>query len=533
MLKIIKIILFLIFLAGFAYGQVYINSMKPVLHQDGEAGETLGMGAIGLGDINGDKYPDFAVGAQGVNKLYIYFGGPGIFDGRPDLKLEGGTDVFFADMNGDGIKDIISQKRGYSNAIDTFFIYPGKKGPGLLIDTIPSIILTGKNYDFEFGNLKAVGDINGDGFMDLVVVKTNYLDRSTGITGIILYFWMGKKNLTKDPDYYILVKQSILTGNSKISISDVNGDGIDDLILGYDYQNYSIPIVYGLIDIYYGKKNFSFNPDRPDQHIDSRNIGMDGINFTWTSLIDINSDGISDMICQKNRDTICIFYGSKDTFRSKEDKILISYDPGNVILFPTIFKIGDINKDGYKDYAILCKKPGLYGIVFYLGGPKGISKDPIAVAYKDCDGGLWGKWTTDIGDVNGDGYDEVLTTSPTDCITFPLEWGYFSIMTGWSDFKLEIKNQNEQVKSNFKMEQNYPNPFNPTTNIVYTIPENSKVKLIVYNALGQEVETLINKEQTAGKYVIVWNPKNIASGVYYYRLTVNNHSEIRKLIFMK
>jgi parallel beta-helix repeat protein len=80
---------------------------------------------------------------------------------------------------------------------------------------------------------------------------------------------------------------------------------------------------------------------------------------------------------------------------------------------------------------------------------------------------------------------------------------------------------------------NYPNPFNPSTNIVYTIPENSKVKLIVYNALGQEVETLVNKEQTAGKYVIVWNPKNIASGVYYYRLTVNNHSKIRKLIFMK
>ena len=108
--------------------------------------------------------------------------------------------------------------------------------------------------------------------------------------------------------------------------------------------------------------------------------------------------------------------------------------------------------------------------------------------------------------------------------------------------KLDNNANNNSNKNNEEKEEsisekialgNYPNPFNPSTKILYTIPENSKVKLVIYNALGQEVETLVNKEQTAGKYEVTWNPKNIASGVYYYRLSVNNHSEIKKLIFMK
>jgi hypothetical protein len=59
------------------------------------------------------------------------------------------------------------------------------------------------------------------------------------------------------------------------------------------------------------------------------------------------------------------------------------------------------------------------------------------------------------------------------------------------------------------------------------------VKLIIYNALGQEVEQLVNKEQLPGKYEVEWIPKNISSGIYYYRLSANNRILIKKLIYMK
>jgi hypothetical protein len=92
-----------------------------------------------------------------------------------------------------------------------------------------------------------------------------------------------------------------------------------------------------------------------------------------------------------------------------------------------------------------------------------------------------------------------------------------------------LQNNNNQNLS----VQNYPNPFNPSTKISYSIPDNSIVKLVIYNSMGQEVETLVNKFQAQGKYEIEWIPKNLASGIYYYKLSVNDHSEIKKLIFIK
>ncbi|MFI5251942.1 MAG: T9SS type A sorting domain-containing protein [Bacteroidota bacterium] len=71
----------------------------------------------------------------------------------------------------------------------------------------------------------------------------------------------------------------------------------------------------------------------------------------------------------------------------------------------------------------------------------------------------------------------------------------------------------------FKLSQNYPNPFNPTTTIDFTLPQQARVTLKVYNTLGQEVATLINNEERpAGNQAIVFNSANYASGVYYYRI---------------
>ena len=81
--------------------------------------------------------------------------------------------------------------------------------------------------------------------------------------------------------------------------------------------------------------------------------------------------------------------------------------------------------------------------------------------------------------------------------------------------------------------QNYPNPFNPVTKIKYQLSESAKVKLRVFNALGEDVKTLINEEQQAGTYEIEFNGNGLPSGVYYNQLTAGNYVQIRKMILLK
>jgi len=87
--------------------------------------------------------------------------------------------------------------------------------------------------------------------------------------------------------------------------------------------------------------------------------------------------------------------------------------------------------------------------------------------------------------------------------------------------------------SSFYLSQNYPNPFNPSTTIKYSIPENGFVKLAVYNMLGEEVATIVNTTQKAGRYEVNFNASKLSSGVYVYRIEASNVTASRKLILMK
>ncbi|MGV8018236.1 MAG: YCF48-related protein [Ignavibacteria bacterium] len=91
-----------------------------------------------------------------------------------------------------------------------------------------------------------------------------------------------------------------------------------------------------------------------------------------------------------------------------------------------------------------------------------------------------------------------------------------------------------EVPSSFTLYQNYPNPFNPETRIRYSLPNSSFVNLVVYDALGRVVQTLVNNEnQAAGTYEAVFDASRIPSGVYYYRLTAEGFSETRKMVVLK
>ena len=85
----------------------------------------------------------------------------------------------------------------------------------------------------------------------------------------------------------------------------------------------------------------------------------------------------------------------------------------------------------------------------------------------------------------------------------------------------------------YSLYNNYPNPFNPATTIKYDIPEQSYVTIKIYNIVGEEVVTLLNEEQNAGRYQIQWNATQLASGVYFYRIQAGQFSDTKKMIMMK
>lgn len=89
------------------------------------------------------------------------------------------------------------------------------------------------------------------------------------------------------------------------------------------------------------------------------------------------------------------------------------------------------------------------------------------------------------------------------------------------------------VPQNFILYQNYPNPFNPATKIRFGIPDNSFVKISVYDALGKSIETLVNENLSSGSYEVQFDGSKFAAGVYYCRLTSAGFSEVKKLILLK
>jgi hypothetical protein len=99
----------------------------------------------------------------------------------------------------------------------------------------------------------------------------------------------------------------------------------------------------------------------------------------------------------------------------------------------------------------------------------------------------------------------------------------------------EVHSENYNFPSEFRLDQNYPNPFNPSTIIRYSIKTNSLVTLKVYNILGKEVAIILNENKQPGEYEVDFSTGkfNLASGVYFYRLTAGSFTSIKKMLLLK
>jgi hypothetical protein len=103
------------------------------------------------------------------------------------------------------------------------------------------------------------------------------------------------------------------------------------------------------------------------------------------------------------------------------------------------------------------------------------------------------------------------------------------------EFSINVLSTDDQsnLPYEYKLNQNFPNPFNPSTKITYSLKNDSKVELIVYDILGNEITKLVNKEQSAGIYEINFDGHYLASGIYFYKINAGSFADTKKMILIK
>ena len=187
---------------------------------------------------------------------------------------------------------------------------------------------------------------------------------------------------------------------------------------------------------------------------------------------------------------------------------------------------GDTVSPYYFDSPVSVSLPYKRGLLNELG--LGLNLENITMAYYSDTEGFD---TTGITNV-------VIDTSRNRIIADVV---HFSILVLYGETETtgidEIISES-QIPNEFSLEQNYPNPFNPETKITYQIPKISRVTIKIYNILGQEVRTLVDKEQNMGEYKVIWDGKNnsgnpVSSGIYIYQLRTKDFINSKRMILLR
>jgi hypothetical protein len=149
-------------------------------------------------------------------------------------------------------------------------------------------------------------------------------------------------------------------------------------------------------------------------------------------------------------------------------------------------------------------------------------------------------WTRTYG---GTSSDEALDAHPTDDGGYVIAGYSQSYTAGWADFFLVktnadglvpiVQTHEAEIIQSFRLYQNYPNPFNPVTTIEFQIPNTDLVSIKIYDILGREITTLLDKTLPAGWHQVRWDAGTVPSGVYFYRLTAGKYDVVKKMLLMK
>jgi len=266
------------------------NTADVTLTGEG-TGSFFGVSVSGAGDLNGDGYDDVIVGAHyyssKTGRAYVYFGGSSM-NNTADVTLTGeGTDNQFGysvsgagDLNGDGYDDVIVGAPYYSSGTGRAYVYFG----GSSMNNTADVIMTGGTYDCFGNSVSGTGDLNGDGYDDVIVGAYDY---SSGTGRAHVYF--GGSSMNNTADVTLTGEEAINHFGCSVSgAGDLNGDGYDDVIVGaYNYSSET-----GRAYVYFGGSSM-------DKTADVIMTG-EGISNAFGCSVsgagDANSDGYDDVI---------------------------------------------------------------------------------------------------------------------------------------------------------------------------------------------------------------------------------------------
>ncbi len=114
-------------------------------------------------------------------------------------------------------------------------------------------------------------------------------------------------------------------------------------------------------------------------------------------------------------------------------------------------------------------------------------------------------------------------------------WWLWARLAGWNPEPLTFStdNFNTKVPNQYELSQNYPNPFNPVTRIQFGLPKKSRVRIVLFNVLGQKVDTILDEVRAAGYYTLIYDASLLSSGIYFYALQTEEYNQVKKMILIE
>ena len=406
-------------------------------------------------DVGGDGKSDIVTGAPGANsagEVYLFFSdsiqgelnGSDIstssagktFTGESAGDLFGHAVAIAGDINGDEYADIIvgapDAQSGGDNA-GKAYIYFG--GPPSLMDTAADVIISGTDSSDNVGySVSPAGDVNNDGFDDIIISARNRYQSGNPYAGEAYIFYGGSSLTNKDgyPDLLAEDADVILKGEkaqdkfgSSVSwAGDFNKDGYDDVIVGAPLADVSINDTRGRAYIYYGGTAM-------DSTADVKITGaanFDQLGYSLSRAGDMNGDGYGDVVIGApmadmdiggdNKGKAYIIYGggsavgSIDLAASSASVTVLSGFEVHEFFGTSVGYGSDVNNDGYSDVVVggqyLGMNSAFTGRAYvYLGGAS-VDNTPDVTFISENQEDRFGTAVAGAGDVNGDGYYDVL-----------------------------------------------------------------------------------------------------------------------------
>lgn len=421
--------LFIITLAAWTDGALGSISTTPAwtynINQDLAK---LGWDLETAGDVNGDGFSDVIVSAPGFSngqssegKVYLFYGGPNDLSSSPAWQREGGQTLASlgedcapaGDVNGDGYDDVIVGAPKYTNGQNfegqAYVFYGSASG----LPASPSWTVDGNGASYWMGGKVApAGDVNADGYADVLIAATNYGTAPISEGKVHLYLG-GPSGLATSPAWTREANQeSSRYGSALSTAGDVNGDGYDDVIIGTPFWD-QVNSNEGMAQLFLG--NATGLATVPLWTIYG---GLTQYAFAVSVACagDVNGDGYSDIAINGGNfpSHVWIYHGGPSGPDNVPDR---QYDADTNTLGIGLFTAGDVNGDGYADLIIGDESAdsgnpgnGDEGAAYlYLGSPSGLGTSPVSTVWgEELDSGTYARCCTTAGDVNGDGFADVL-----------------------------------------------------------------------------------------------------------------------------